>query len=97
MAVLNSMGTKYEEFVEFVRDATARIGAVAAAQMSIGTALEIGLLRRRPTSGGHEPAYPLHGTVVFSIRYPNMTCHEPTRRCKTEEPHQIANCGEFNG
>ena len=51
--------------------------------------------RAEPTSYQQEPGYPDHSTVMFSIRYPDLTCHLPTARCGTQEPHTIAECGEF--
>lgn len=34
-------------------------------------------------------------TVTMSLRYPLMTCHNPSPRCAVPEPHETANCGEF--
>ena len=52
---------------------------------------------RVPTNCQQEPGYPRHRTVVFSIRYPDMTGHLPSRRCKIKGPHLIAECGEYAG
>lgn len=43
----------------------------------------------------NEPPYPDHETVVFSIRYPDVTSHRATERCKIEWPHLIQECREF--
>ena len=44
---------------------------------------------------GAEPPYPGLQTVVFSIRFPEMTAHSATERCSLEEPHLISACGEW--
>ena len=44
----------------------------------------------------HEPPYEGLNTVLFSIRYPDMTAHLATDRCPLEYPHEISVCGEWN-
>lgn len=39
----------------------------------------------------HEPNYP--GTVLVTA---DWCCHHSTDRCPTQEPHLIAQCGEFD-
>lgn len=44
----------------------------------------------------HEPAY--YGLdrpdrVIFSIRFPELTCHLPNPLCAIQEPHLVAECG----
>lgn len=51
--------------------------------------------RPRQTDCQHEPPYPDHQTVVFSIRYPDAVIHSPSSYCSIQEPHLIAECGEF--
>jgi len=53
------------------------------------------ICRDAPTNLDCEPPYPSHATVVVSIRAPEMTAHFRTERCEREEPHLIAECGEF--
>lgn len=53
--------------------------------------------RMKQTDCRYEPNYPDHETVVFAMSAPDMTAHGVTKRCSTEEPHLIADCGEFNG
>lgn len=43
----------------------------------------------------NEPPYPGLHTVVFAINAPNLTCHTASKRCPTEGPHTIKQCGEF--
>jgi hypothetical protein len=50
-----------------------------------------------PTNCQNEPAFPGARTVVFSIRAPDMVCHQPTEFCATEEPHSWTACGEVSG
>lgn len=52
--------------------------------------------RPKQTNCQQEPTYPDHQTVVFSIRYPDMTCHLRTDLCPTEHPHLIEECEEFS-
>ena len=42
-----------------------------------------------------EPSYPDHATVVFALRWPDLTCHDSSARCQTQEPHLVAECGEY--
>lgn len=49
-----------------------------------------------PKNAQHEPPYPGDSTVVFSMRAPDMTAHAPTKLCSIQEPHAIAECGEWN-
>lgn len=51
--------------------------------------------RSAPTNCQQEPNYPAHVTVIASLRYPDLTCHLPSGRCTTQEPHPITECGEF--
>lgn len=51
--------------------------------------------REAPRNCQQEPSYPGLFTVVFSIRKPDMTAHWPSERCGVQEPHAIAECGEF--
>jgi hypothetical protein len=51
--------------------------------------------RPRQTNCQQEPSYPEHETVVFSLRFPDLTVHSKSKRCKIGEPHEIAICGEF--
>jgi hypothetical protein len=53
--------------------------------------------RRAPYNCRHEPHYPSHETVTFSIAYPDMTCHHAHLECPIEEPHMMAECGRFRG
>jgi hypothetical protein len=53
--------------------------------------------RDAPTNCQQEPSYPGAETVVFSIRFPELTCHRPTKRCQIEAPHAIAECDEWTG
>ena len=50
--------------------------------------------RPRQTNCQQEPSYPDHETVVFSIRFPDLTAHSKSSRCPIEEPHLISECGE---
>lgn len=50
--------------------------------------------RPRQTNCQQEPNFPRHQTVIFSLRYPGLTCHRPTRNCRTQEPHNWLTCGE---
>ena len=54
-------------------------------------------MKPRPpqTNGQQEPGYPEHETVVYSIRYGNLTAHRPRPRCMIEAPHMITECGEW--
>ncbi len=54
------------------------------------------MTRAAPTNCQQEPNYPGVRTVVFALRFPDMTAHAPTRRCGIQEPHAIAECGEFD-
>ncbi|HXI85297.1 MAG TPA: hypothetical protein VNL17_14545 [Verrucomicrobiae bacterium] len=51
--------------------------------------------RPRQNDCQHEPPYPDHDCVVFSIRSPEMTAHLASHRCAIEEPHSVAVCGEW--
>ncbi len=51
--------------------------------------------RPDPTNCQQEPPYPAHDMVVTSLRSPEMTVHDPSERCAIQEPHAIADCGEF--
>ena len=51
--------------------------------------------RSEPTDLICEPPYPDHKTVLFSVRFPDMTGHLATARCPIEEPHLISECAEF--
>lgn len=53
--------------------------------------------RPAPRDCRNEPPYPGAATVVFALRAPQLTCHDVTRRCTIQEPHQIADCGEWQG
>lgn len=53
-------------------------------------------LRPAPSDCRQEPPYPGLETVLFSIRAPEMTGHQPTDRCSREEPHAITECGEWH-
>lgn len=52
--------------------------------------------RTAPTNCQQEPPYPDHETVCMSMRYPDMTCHEPSAGCGIQEPHMITECGLFS-
>lgn len=52
-------------------------------------------VRPRQTDCQHEPAYPDHETVLFSLRDPDMVSHLKTARCLIEYPHLILQCGEY--
>lgn len=51
--------------------------------------------RPRQTDCQSEPGYPGADTIVFSLRYPDLTCHLPHPECEIQEPHLIAECGRF--
>jgi hypothetical protein len=59
-------------------------------------AMEAITRRPRQTNCQQEPPYPGDPTVIFSMRYPGLTAHNPTKLCAIEEPHAIAECGEWN-
>ena len=44
----------------------------------------------------HEPPFPGMPTVVFSIRYPDLTAHLASAACPLEVPHAISDCGEWD-
>lgn len=52
-------------------------------------------VRDAPTNCQNEPAYPDHDTVVFCLSAPDMTAHLRSAHCKTEHPHLITECREF--
>jgi hypothetical protein len=54
------------------------------------------MIARVPTNCQVEPPYPGLETVVFVLRSPNMTAHNVTALCSVEQPHPIADCGEWN-
>lgn len=54
------------------------------------------LERRIPQDCRYELGYPGAKTVLFCLSSPNMTAHLPTKRCATEHPHLIKECGEWS-
>lgn len=53
-------------------------------------------LRVKPKNAQIEPPYPGDPTVVFAMSAPNMTAHLPTKLCPIADPHETANCREWN-
>lgn len=56
----------------------------------------IELLEREVLNLQNEPDYPLHETVVVSLRDPNMVCHQASKVCPHEAPHDISECNLFD-
>ena len=57
--------------------------------------VDIQVIRQKPADLTVEPPYPLHDTVCFNIRFPNMTGHLKYKLCDKEYPHKISECELF--
>lgn len=55
------------------------------------------MFRPKQTDCRNEPGYPQHDTVVFCLKYPELTLHKPSKKCKKQEVHLIRYCGEWFG
>ena len=53
------------------------------------------LERPRQTDCQAEPGYPGAGAVIFALRSPDYTYHEPMPLCGILQPHLITECGEW--
>lgn len=49
----------------------------------------------KPISVQHEGKFPNHETVLFSLKDPDWVIHRASNRCRTEHPHNITECKEF--
>ena len=49
----------------------------------------------KPISVQHEGKFPNHETVLFSLNDPDLVIHHASNRCRTEHPHHITECKEF--
>lgn len=45
--------------------------------------------------GFYEPPFKGLHTVMFSMLDPDLVMHKSSKRCATECPHDIKECGEF--
>lgn len=52
-------------------------------------------MRDMPRNLSAEPNYPGIQTVMFSMRFPDFTCHLKISRCEKEWPHYISDCREW--